>query len=33
MKMVYRKASMPEKTAINVLLEQYNKGEFEVKHA
>lgn len=30
----YRKASMPEKTAINVLLEQYkSKGELEVKHA
>lgn len=32
--MAYRKASMPEKTAINVLLEQYkSKGELEVKHA
>lgn len=32
--MAYRKASMPEKTAINVLLDQYkSKGELEVKHA
>lgn len=32
--MAYGKASMSEKTAINVLLEQYkSKGELEVKHA
>lgn len=32
--MAYRKASMPEKTAINVLLEQYkDKEELEVRHA